>query len=557
VDPAEALPRPPSSRAPRSGASRCPVRLTPAHVRGALALILLVAALGAFHAVPGVIGTFNDDGIYVATGWSLAHGGGYAHASLPRALPQTKYPPGLPLLLAAIWWLQPDFPGNAPLLQGVCLLAFALGVGVSFLYLVRFGYGPPAAAFAGMLLAASSSVLLYYAALPLAEGPFVLALAAALWSLEAAGEPTGKGGGRAFLAGLLVAVALLVKILAIALVPVALLFLARSGCRRLAPFLAGLLPPAAAWVIWVSHERAGAAGVLAYYVDYRLDWIDVSARELPRVLASNAGTLVQGIGLSLAPGGVFALQPLAASAGYLLFVGGLLVLWRACTGPARNRPLCWFLLFYCAACIVHPWPPGRFVAALCPLLAGLVLRAEPLPVAANAALRARLGLLPLALVLALNVGLVVLNAQRQRAAGYPALPFVHPLPDWGTYTESFAWLKANTAGSDVVAAGLDSMLWLYAGRKSYRPFVVRPLELYYAGKEAVRADPDELLRRLREQDARYLLDAPLPGFQVERAFRSSVRTLAGRAHPPLQPVFTSRDGSAVIYRVDALVAPGL
>src|SRR5215467_20398 len=58
------------------------------------------------------LGLHHDDTIYLASAKSLAEGHGYRIASLPGEPFQTKYPPVLPLLLAAVWKVAPEFPEN-------------------------------------------------------------------------------------------------------------------------------------------------------------------------------------------------------------------------------------------------------------------------------------------------------------------------------------------------------------------------------------------------------------------------------------------------------------
>lgn len=54
------------------------------------------------------LGFFKDDGVYLASAYSLASGDGYRTASLPGTPWQVKYPPLYPALLSAA--LLPDGP---------------------------------------------------------------------------------------------------------------------------------------------------------------------------------------------------------------------------------------------------------------------------------------------------------------------------------------------------------------------------------------------------------------------------------------------------------------
>src|SRR5579864_3565650 len=77
-----------------------------------VALLYLGAIYSICYVAPGY-GLFDDDGIYLVTAKSLAQGSGYRIVSLPSAIPQTKYPPVFPALLAGVWKIYPRFPQNA------------------------------------------------------------------------------------------------------------------------------------------------------------------------------------------------------------------------------------------------------------------------------------------------------------------------------------------------------------------------------------------------------------------------------------------------------------
>jgi hypothetical protein len=83
------------------------------------------SALAFAIANPNLAGLYHDDGIYLVCSKSLATGSGYRIISLPEQPYQTKYPILLPLVLAPVWWLAPDFPANIRWFQ-VVILAFSV-----------------------------------------------------------------------------------------------------------------------------------------------------------------------------------------------------------------------------------------------------------------------------------------------------------------------------------------------------------------------------------------------------------------------------------------------
>src|ERR1051325_3510223 len=99
-------------------------RLVPIVVT-ALVLVVAIATI-----TPWPVGAFQDDAIYTLLAKSLATGHGFRMINLPGAPHATHYPPGYPLLLAALWKLSPAFPDNIVVFKfanAVLLAAAALG----------------------------------------------------------------------------------------------------------------------------------------------------------------------------------------------------------------------------------------------------------------------------------------------------------------------------------------------------------------------------------------------------------------------------------------------
>ena len=138
----------------------------------ALSLVLLTLSLGYVLMVPGICGVYHDDAIYVIIAKALAQGDGYRLINLPQAPFQTKYPIVFPALLAVIWKLWPTFPGNVAAMQWLTLSSAGVFVGLTYLYLVTWGYATRPVALLAGALTATSPVFLYYGTLTLSEMPF-------------------------------------------------------------------------------------------------------------------------------------------------------------------------------------------------------------------------------------------------------------------------------------------------------------------------------------------------------------------------------------------------
>src|SRR5262245_29742089 len=94
-----------------------------------LALGLVIWAALALSLDNGHVGVFHDDGIYLVSAQSLRDGRGYQLPSRPGN-PPPKYPPGLPLVIAAAL---PWMPGAPSLDRDIAAArAVAIGSGLAF-----------------------------------------------------------------------------------------------------------------------------------------------------------------------------------------------------------------------------------------------------------------------------------------------------------------------------------------------------------------------------------------------------------------------------------------
>src|SRR5438445_1940416 len=87
-----------------------------------LAVSLLPAAYVAWESRDQMVGRAHDDGLYAVSAKALLAGRGYRVLSLPGEPYQTKYPPLMSALIAALLPLSPDFPRRpAAVIYGVWL----------------------------------------------------------------------------------------------------------------------------------------------------------------------------------------------------------------------------------------------------------------------------------------------------------------------------------------------------------------------------------------------------------------------------------------------------
>lgn len=144
---------------------RAPVSAVPGWVMPVA--VVLVAAVAAGHAAAIAphyhVGSFDDDGHYLAAAQGLVHGLGYVDTSAPGAPLETLIPPGYPALLAPLLWLSGGalwplralsavaFVACVPLLD-VLMARHGFGRGVRVAALLVFALNPVGATFATMLM---------------------------------------------------------------------------------------------------------------------------------------------------------------------------------------------------------------------------------------------------------------------------------------------------------------------------------------------------------------------------------------------------------------------
>src|ERR1700730_3765952 len=183
----------------------------------ALALMPALWILASNRDIPQ-FGTYQEAGLFLIGAKSLSEHHGYRISNLPGEPFQTKYQPLHALLLAAIWSINGNFPGNlAPVsfYQAVVLVSF---IALSGLLFRTFRFSPLESAALCAFLALSPWII-YWSTIPFSDYLFAaLVVATFLILTRAAGSPrwllaAGMAGSAAYLtksAGLLIVPAVLI-----------------------------------------------------------------------------------------------------------------------------------------------------------------------------------------------------------------------------------------------------------------------------------------------------------------------------------------------------------
>jgi 4-amino-4-deoxy-L-arabinose transferase-like glycosyltransferase len=467
-------------------------------------VVLAVLVLGAAVLIPGVVGVQHDDGVYVETAQELAHGMGYRIPHLAGAPPQTKYPILYPAWLALWWRIYPSIV----LLQWAALAVMATSIAAAAAWAIRWGYTTRPVAIGGALLAATAPELLYHATIPMSEGMYALLVVAAMWAAEAE-DRAEERPLRTVGVGLLIGLPFLCRTigLVVPLVPAGA-WLAWRHPRRVGWLAVGVTMVVLPWVAWVAAVPATGD---AYNTSY-VGWYGGYGLFSPGQVRLNGIMLGYSTGQLMA-GGVWAWTQLVLPTVVVVlssFAVGL-VPWLGLVRH-RHRLLPLVLLMTAAVLLVWPWPPGRFLVPLAPLLAIVLCDAVATRFPSRRVLVGVVGVLGLTAVSAdLHHGV------RNRRTGYPVQLQLQEdgLPAWSSYQALFAWVRDHTDADVVLASGMDPMLYLYTGRGGFRPWTGQPGVMFYGNEGQALGTAEQLESALQTNGATHFVELPLTGFAEE------------------------------------------
>jgi hypothetical protein len=480
---------------------------TPEREAVAVALIVFVATLLLTVNERLLIGSFNDDGVYVAVGKAIAAGEGYRSIHLAGDPVQVKYPPGYPALLAVLWWIGGSLPNVAGLIRLLNTAVVAAGAGTLWYYgrrvlgahvlpLALLGIGP-------FFLDAT----LQYHSLALTEPYFVLGWAICLLVVAREIDSTNASLAPRVAAwgGITLAVTTLFRAHAVALIPAVLLALVhrRSGTRAILAFTAGAIVPLVAWQVYhgymIAHGRVSSIPDEASYVDW---FTSGDVADTYRAVWSTAIRNVGGYA-SILTDYTSGIRPLAAA----ILAFAAVVVGIGAYRTRRGRPEL-VLMIGASLALVLIWPflQDRFLLPLLPFMGLLAaraisdfVRARP-PIVYRLVVVAMIGVVPM-----IALRQVELRAEGRRRAEAGLAPEVfgpaYFLPSITRYLETVTvWVRDHTTPEDRILVEFPAAVYHYTGRKASNSNPSVPF-----GGESVFAHPgDYLARRILEDDVTIL-----------------------------------------------------
>src|SRR5580704_1562478 len=522
----------------------------------AAAFVLYIAAIyGVCYLAPGY-GLFHDDGIYLVTAKSLAEGTGYKIVSLPSAIPQTKYPPVFPVLLAGVWKIFPHFPENTFALKLVPLLSMLGWMWLSYILLRRIS-GSPTVCRCIILLTAASPTVVYFSVTLLSEMTFGCLLSAALLLLTCLHEEETSRARTVLLASVLTSATILTRMAGLPLVfagalPLLLRRKTRQAVMYLLTTVAMLLP----WLAWARHAHPPPNSLEAYYSGSNYESWNLFAnftwRQRMTVVLHNLILMLGSPGFLMAGmhplgwGAVLWLL-LVLSLAFFTVYGLFLCLSKGIT------PLNLFVLFYAALILLWVFPPVRFMIPLLPLLlyfCYLAIRhffGTVIGSPSGAKVAGQCCVIVLALFLVRGLSSQARKTMQVRAVAFPN----EENDDWNEITSLSRWVTGNTPEDAILAGNLDPVWFLSTGRKSVRGFLARPFEVFYSANPR---DPlgtySEFVQILLHERADYLMRTPDGNYGEAKYMNGMIDRLASDYPDAVTLQKQGQDNTYRIYRID-------
>jgi hypothetical protein len=467
-----------------------------------LSLILAgyVASIVRLHPT-NFFGATEDDSIYFSSAKALAEGRGYILPSVPGTPPATKYPILYPLILSAVWKLNPSFPANLPWAIAITVAFGFVYIVTGFFFLRRLQVLHDAEVLLLTAFCAFHPVVLFYSASVLSDIPFAALALVAMLLADSMLKPAARPQF-AVLCGVVAGLSMMMRMFGLAIV--AGVLLAAVVCRAWKQMLlfAAAVAPFFLFIAWrtvhrtvtaapVSADWANSPGWVnawAYYTSYYSIWkVGVpSAHIFGSIISNNLGLLIIG------PADLFLSPLLVTESGFVKTFAALLFFTIVLSGIARQakiggwKPIHYILPLYAALIVFWNYPDAgnRFLLPFAFLLvAGAWIELRNIFFLLQIKLFARTSTLPeraLAVILSaavLFVGFVTTLAYTAKDPGKLLWLSQQRGSILTEKREAYQWL-ADKHSREPVLAYEDANVYLYSGQTAMRPVLFATSAMY-------------------------------------------------------------------------------
>lgn len=365
-------------------------------------------------------------------------------------------------------------------------------------------------------------------------------------------EPFEKRSSQLLL-GIFLATPFLCRTIGGIVMPVALIILLLNR-RPLIWVTVGSLAGTIPWIFWVLIHVGGNTqdASTIYYTDYLAWWSSHGLTAMTRVICLNLlMILVSCVEVGLA-GFSQALSFLSLSPKLTIkLLPGLLILVVMYSDLRRTRVLPCMMAGYLLVVCLWPWPPYRFTLPIMPFFLTYMIRGMSRISRSFSSLPSYRGIVLLVVGALMVSNLALLNKYNQikNLTHFPSNGISGSQVSWSSYKKIFAWVAEHSEPDDVIASGLDTMIYLYTGRKAIRPFVASPTAMFYGEEEEVLGSLKNLEKFFRIFNARYLVHTPMPLFSEEKPFAELIELAISETPTLLKPVYVGEDHRFVVFEI--------
>jgi hypothetical protein len=521
----------------------------------AILLGLVISIAGVWSSNKEVLGLFHDDGIYAVVAKSLSNGSGYRIISLPTAPDQTKYPFLYSYILSWLWSLDPKFPDNIGLLKAANAAFLAAIFVLSYFFYRHRAVGAESEGLLFAALVCINPAVFSFTDFTVSDILFLFLSLSALVIFDASKQCTSRPISITVLA-VTVAMGCLTRSAAVPLaVAGAIHFAWSKRYLDLMHYVCVVFVLIMPWWLWVkTHSNQTVSSLLQYYVSYSsfppafvIMWADpFGALE---IVWGNLRYMVDALDL------IFQSRMIP---GLLLAVGLLLLfgLWRSFSDQSvffRS-----YVVLYLGLVVALPFLPDRYLVPLIPVIYFFLFRgvqvaefqlSKLMMSETRKKIVCNLVRLTFALVVVLHVGWIA-NYLFNKDVSTTRVWFGKRLPaSWQGFSETFEWICNNTQESAVVATVFDPIYYLYTGRRSIQPGLVKPATQYYPYGRAVPdvGSPDEIKAQFKSLGVGFLIIHPLSGYGEGDEYSKLWTELIRSYNNELKLVFVSSDAKHRIY----------
>lgn len=428
-----------------------------------------------------IVGIMGDDAWYALLGRTLARGGSFLQPNTPTPGLLPIVPPGFPLLLAPLWVVAPEFPGNIFVLKALSVVAMLATGGLTYLYArARTDWPRELALAVGVAVALVPSLTFLATSTLMSDAVFLCVQLATVVILER--WPTRAG---TVAAGTGAAVAVLMRSVGVAVPMGAVFYLCLKRDWRRAALLAAVVAlllapwqvfvyrnaPSVAqegggealrsyrqqfWQRWAGDAKAGIATPGELPMRVGMNTVDLVTRDAVALVAPSILRGAHQSGLEVLAVGSYGMRgPMGNDAGTMVVSAVVFVLMAIGWVTAVRRRLSLAeLVVPLSLGVIVAWPfwTFRFVLPLAPFL--LIYMVDGLRAVTPAASRVpTLAILGVTALSVFDHGEYIV-----RASARP--------PDWAVYADEtdavFGWLREHPV-EGVIATSNPALVHLRTG----------------------------------------------------------------------------------------------